>query len=199
METTQELVAVPKSGVERLSYEDSRTSVFSLETERERLLAKLNPNHPEVQQIEKQLQRVRSALQTMDIDRTESAMEPNPVYQSVKTDLMRAETEYAASQARLKSLRENRDRVIAKLAELNAAQIASDRLERKVEVARQYLSNYTHKRGELMLMSKLDAREVSDLAVAQEASLGLKHISPKGSIVLQMGLRIPIHWASFLD
>lgn len=187
MATTEAQIAVPKSGVERLSYEDSRTTLFNLEAERERLVALYTPTHPDVQRIDQQLKKVRNTLDSMATDRTESQMEPNPVYESVKIDLQHAETDFAATQARWEMLKLQRDKCIGKIKDLNSALIASDQLERDVEVARQYLGNYTQKRGESMAMSGLDDREISDLSIAQEATLGLKHVSPRGSIVLPMG------------
>ena len=111
----------------------------------------------------------------------------NPVYEQVKIELIRAETEFAKAQANLESLQEKRTENLAKVAKLNEAETKADQLQRDIDVARQYLGNYTKKRGEAIDMSRLDDREVSDIRTAQAATLGLKHISPRGSLLIPMG------------
>jgi uncharacterized protein involved in exopolysaccharide biosynthesis len=184
---TEAQIAVPKTGVERLSYEDSRTKVFELETERDRLVAKYSAQHPRVLEIDQQLKLNKASLNSMVGDRTESAMMSNPVYEDIKVDLIRAETSYSGSVARLKSLREKYDLSLEKLEDVNTAEVTADQLQRNVEVARKYLGDSTQKLGEALAMSLLDDKEISDIAVAQDATLGLKHISPKGSIFLPLG------------
>lgn len=190
MASTEAQIAVPTTGVERLSYEDSRTEVFRLETERDRLIATYSEIHPQVVTIDKQLEKVKKSLEEMVDNRTESAMVSNPVYESVKVDLIRAETEHTASAARLQSLQDKQDAYMKKLNEINRATIEADQLQRNVDVARQYLANSTQKRGEALAMSSLDAREISDIVIAQDATLILKHISPRGSIFLPLGLML---------
>ncbi len=184
---TEIQIAMPKTGVERLSYEDSRTKVFELETERDRLVAKYSAAHPRISEIDAQLVLNKDSLSSMVGDRTESAMMSNPIYEDIKVDLIRAETIYAGSVARLSSLREKFQLSREKLEDVNNAEVAADQLLRNVEVARQYLGDSTQKLGEALAMSLLDDKEISDIAVAQDATLGLKHISPKGSIFLPLG------------
>jgi uncharacterized protein involved in exopolysaccharide biosynthesis len=190
MASTEAQIAVPTTGVERLSYEDSRTEVFKLETERARLVSTYSELHPLVQQIDQQLIQARKTLESMVDNRTESAMMSNPVYEAVRVDLVRAETQYAGALARLNSLQQKQVVTQERLLELNDADVRADQLQRDIDVARQYLDNYTRKRGEAIAMTMLDASKISDIVVAQAATLGLKHISPRGSMILPLGLLI---------
>ena len=70
---------------------------------------------------------------------------------------------------------------------MNTAEVEADQLQRNVDVARQYLSIYTQKRGESKAMSLLDELNISDVVVAQEANFVVKHVSPKGSLILPLG------------
>ncbi len=187
MLTTSAQIAMPKSGVERLSTEDSRTEVFRLESQLEGLLSTLQPTHPRVLATQKQLRSVKQSLANMAVDRTESAMESNPVYEAMKVDLMRAKGEKAASEARYIALNKKKNEALAQLGEMNAAEVEADQLQRNVNVARQYLSIYTQKRGESKAMSLLDDLNISDVVVAQEANFVVKHVSPKGSLILPLG------------
>ena len=62
-----------------------------------------------------------------------------------------------------------------------------DRLLRNVEICRQYLAIYTQKRGEAKGLALLDDRNISDVVVAQEPNFMVKHVSPKGSLIIPFG------------
>lgn len=187
MSKTSVQIDVPKAGVERLSYEESRTEVFKLEAEQERLKATYRSSHPEVVRVENQLRKLKSSLKGMKVDRTESAKMSNPVYEDMQVDLMRAQAEKAAILGRLNSLRQKKKDVIAKAKTLNNDQIEADQLLRNVEIARQYLAIYTQKRGEAKGLSLLDDRKISEVVVAQEPNFVVKHVSPKGSLIIPLG------------
>ncbi|MFK7766667.1 MAG: GumC family protein [Mariniblastus sp.] len=187
MAGTSAQIAMPKTGVERLSTEDSRTEVFKLESEVKRLSSTYSERHPSVVQAKVQLAALRQSLSSMATDRTESAMVSNPIYEALKVDLMRAEGDKAASEARLAALKNKQQESLDKLAQMNSAEVEADQLQRNVEVARQYLAIYTQKRGESKAMSLLDDLNISDVVVAQEANFVVKHVSPKGSLILPLG------------
>lgn len=187
MDGTEAQIAMPKTGVERLSYEDAHTVVFNLEAERERLIATYQARHPEVQAVEAQLKKLKKSLQNITTDRTESASISNPVYEAMQVDLMRAKAIRSGASARVASLKQNRTVALTKLAQLNVDATEADQLRRNVDVARQYLAIYTQKRGESKAMSILDDLNISDVVVAQDANFVVKHVSPKGSLFLPLG------------
>ena len=187
LKSTDAQIELPTKGVERLSYEDSSTELFKLKSERERLLATYNANHPKVKRIEAQLKALEPSLESMETERTESQLATNPVYEAIEIDFVKAKAEMSAVLARLKGLKAKHQATLAKLEELNKAEVTADQLQRNVDVARQYLAIYTQKRGESKAMEMLDDRNISDVVVAQEPTLIVKHTSPKGSLVLPLG------------
>lgn len=187
MAKTEAKIAVPRSGVERLSYEDSRTELFRIEAERERLMATYEPDHPEVIRVDAQLKKLRKSLDTMTADRTESAMISNPIYESMQVDFMRAQVNHAAAKARLESLETMKEATLEKLPAINQAEIDSQKLERNIEIAKSDLYIYSQKRGEAQAHSALDEQNISDLKVLQAPSFKVKHVSPRGSLVLPFG------------
>jgi len=187
MAKTEAQISVPRSGVERLSYEDSRTELFRIETERERLIATYESDHPEVKRVEAQLKQLRKTLATMTEDRTESAMISNPIYEEMQVDFLRAKVSHAASLARLESLKLMQLETTEKLPAMNRAAIESRKLERNIEIASRDLFIYSQKRGEAQAMAALDDRNFSDLKVLLEPNFRVKHISPRGSLIIPFG------------
>lgn len=187
MSGTSVMLDIPRSGVERLSYEDSKSEVFRLESEVERLGAIYSQEHPELRQAKARLSGLKSSIKRLQTDRTESAKISNPVFEDMQVDFMRAKAEAAAVTVQLRSLKDKRKDALQRAQQLNRDQVESDQLLRNVEICRQYLAIYTQKRGEAKGMSLLDDRNISDVVVAQEPNFMVKHVSPKGSLMVPFG------------
>ena len=187
MKSTDKQLAMPTSNMESKSFEDSKHTVFQLEAERERLVSTYSLIHPEVTRIDNQLKKVRQSLKSLSKGRTESAMTSNPVYEDLKIELVRAEADYAGAVARLAHLEKKQVGREVELLKMNKAEVSADQLQRDVDIARQELAIYSQRRGEAKAMSIMDKRGISDIVVAQEPTLNVKHISPKGSLILPLG------------
>jgi len=185
--STEKMMAMPTNNVESKSFEDSKHLVFRLEAERERLVSTYNAIHPEVKRIDDQLKKVRRTLKAMSTGRTQSAMTSNPVYENLQTDLIRTEADYAGAAARLKQLKSKRLSNESQLFEMNNAEVLADQLQRDVNIARQELGIYSERRGEAKAMSIMDQRGISDIVIVQEPTLNVKHVSPKGGLVIPLG------------
>lgn len=187
MAKTEAQIAVPTSGVERLSYEDSRTELFKLEAERERLAATYERTHPEVQRVEQTLLQLKKSLDSMNVDRTESVMESNPVYEQMQVDYLRAKVNQRAAEARFEGLKKMQERALSRLPELNEAANVAQKLQREIDIATRDLFVFSPKRGEARIMAALDEQNISGLATHVDATFRVKHISPRGSLIIPLG------------
>ena len=185
--STPRTIASPRKGVERLSYEDSRTELYKMKEEQERMRLAYTEKNSRLQRITKQIAALERELRSQVSERTESTFEPNPVYQELETSYLEARATVAGSRARLAGLKQGKMEATKRLKELNDAEVKASEKLRKVAVAEQYLAIYTKPRGESKAMGALDARNISDVKVAQDPTLTLKHVNPKASLVLPMG------------
>jgi len=140
-----------------------------------------------LQRITKQIAALEKELRSQVSERTESTLEPNPVFQDLETSYLEARATVAGNRARLAGLKLGKKDATKRLKELNDAEVQASEKLRKVAVAKQYLAIYTQPRGESKAMGALDARNISDVKVAQDPTLTLKHVNPKASLVLPMG------------
>lgn len=184
---TSRTIAMPRKGVERLSFEDSQTELYKLKQDRERMRLALTDRNPKLQRINKQIGALEGELGGMVSERTESTSEPNPVYQTLETAYLQARAKMAGNRARLAGLKREKREASKRLKELNIAEVKSNEKLRKVSIAEQYLAIYTRPRGESKAMGALDAKNISDVKVAQRPTLTLKHVNPKASLVLPIG------------
>ena len=185
--STPRTIASPRKGVERLSYEDSRTELYKLKEEQERMRLAYTEKNSRLQRITKQIAALEKELRSQVSERTESTLEPNPVFQDLETSYLEARATVAGNRARLAGLKLGKKDATKRLKELNDAEVQASEKLRKVAVAKQYLAIYTQPRGESKAMGALDARNISDVKVAQDPTLTLKHVNPKASLVLPMG------------
>ncbi len=185
--TTPKSIASPRKGVERLSYEDSRTELYKLKQERERMRLAYTDKNSRLQRVQQQIAALENELGGMVSERTESTSQPNPVYQTLKTSYLEARAKVAGDRARLTGLKREQRSASERLKVLNDAEVQANQKLRKVAVAEQYLAIYTGPRGESKAIGALDAMNISDVKVAQAPTLTLKHVNPKASLVLPMG------------
>jgi len=187
MAKTEAQIAIPTSGVERLSYEDSRTEVFRLESKLEEKLSRFQRSHPEVQEVQSQLNNLRKSLKAMSSDRTESVMQSNPVYEHMQVDFLRAKVQKSSAIAKVAGLKKLQEETLAKLPALNEAVNVSQKLQRNIQIAERELYIYSEKSGEAKALASLDEKQMSDLEVFVDPTFRVKHISPKGSLIIPLG------------
>ena len=158
-----------------------------MKEERERLRQAYTEKNARLQRVIAQINALERELRGQAKVRTESTLAPNPVYQDLETAYLEARATVAGNRARLAGLNRGKKEATKRLKQLNDAEVLASEKLRKVAVAEQYLAIYTQPRGESKAMGALDARNISDVKVAQDPTLTLKHVNPKASLVLPMG------------
>jgi uncharacterized protein involved in exopolysaccharide biosynthesis len=103
---------------------------------------------------------------------------------------VRTEADFAGASARLAQLEAKRASNESELARMNEAEVKADQLQRDVDIARQELGIYSERRGEAKAMSIMDKRGISDIVVVQEPTFNVKHVSPKGGLVMPLGAMV---------
>ncbi len=181
------MISVPKAGVEKKSFEDSRTEVFKLENELISARTKFKDSHPNIMRITEQLEMARKSLKEMDVDRVETASEPNPVYDSVNISYVNAMVDRDAGRATLDDVNLKVEKSKKDLVALNDAEIKAGDLQLDVDVANQRLEVYKSKIAQVQALSEFDICEVS---VLQPGNLVVKHISPKGKLIAPLGVAL---------
>jgi uncharacterized protein involved in exopolysaccharide biosynthesis len=179
-----ELLETPVEGKERLSTEKALSDMFTLETERAKLLATYSEEHPRVIQITGQIESLRKELGDLPEERTELAAVPNKTYENVKTELVSATAALEGLKGKKLTLAGRRRDTDKRLAELNQLDIESQILQREIDIARRQLQLYIEKQGEAQFLDQLDQERISDVVVAQPAVLMVKHVSPNPIILL---------------
>ena len=185
-------VSIPTRGVEKLSTEDSKTELFKLEAELKRQEKLVSANHPRLAVLEESVKALRDQIEVMPSDRTESMEQLNPVYEKIKVALVNAVADERAARSRLENLRSKHQAAEERLIELNGLVISASQLNRNVDIAQRNLELFIQKRAESTIIAELDRTKISDVVVAQEATLPIKHHSPKGALMMGAGMMLAL-------
>jgi polysaccharide biosynthesis protein PslE len=178
---------MPTSGLESQSTEGAQTLLYARMAEKERLVAKYSPEHPRIQEIEKEIDNLEEQVKSLPKVRQEMARLQNPVYEELFVALSLEEATAESLKSRLAQVETRYEDARKRLAELNRIELESAEKQRDVQVAQQYFEVYAKRRGEAMVGDQLDKNSISDVVIAQAASLVLRKQSPRGSVLLPVG------------
>ena len=147
----------------------------------------LSRGHPKLRQLKSAVAALRAEIEELPEARTESEAQINPVFEKIKVDKVRATARNLALKSRLDYLDNKYELAQKRLRELNELVIESGHLQRELQVAHQEMDIYMRKKTESAVVNDLNDEFVSDVVVAQNANLVVKHVSPRGSILIPLG------------
>ena len=161
-----------------------RDRLFELEVNESNLLSKYSEDHPLVQQNRDSIAAARKAFENQSKTSDENKKGINPVRQTLEIALMTAKADLESLVAKSELIRNEIDKTTGKMESLNSDEIRIAALERDVDIARDNYQSYAKKLEQSRIQESLDQNKISDLAVAQPASLVLEEIGPKRSLLM---------------
>ena len=187
MDELNPFVQVPTTGVEKLSTEDSKTELWKLESELRVQENILHRGHPRLRQLKSAVKSLRNEVVNLPDARTQSEAQFNPVFEKIKIAKVTETASNFALKTRLDYLENKYRQAQDRLKELNELVVEASQLRRDLQIASQEMEIYIRKRTESSVIDDLNEQSVSDVVVAQNANLVVKHVSPKGSIFIPLG------------
>ena len=173
-----EEVTVPNTGADLL-----RAQLYSLQVKMAEQQAKYHDDHPQLQATKMQLEEAKAMLAGVSDDRVETTQDVNPNLLTLKLSLAQAESELASLEALWKELDKQRATIVAELKELNDNELEIDQLKRESELARNNFFRYAENLEEARIDRELDNERISNVIIAQPATLWQKPVSPGKALV----------------
>lgn len=170
--------SIPNTGADTL-----RSQLYSLQIELMNLEAKYNADHPLVQSTREQVEEAKRmvAEQSDSRQRTETSLNEN--HRTLSLDLAQAETELAGLRAQLAELDVQRERVQAELLKTNEYEVKLDDLQRELDLAKSNFYASAAKFEQARIDEELDNQRITNVNVAQAATLAEKPVSPSKLIL----------------
>lgn len=179
---------MPTTGLQSESTEGAHIRLYERIAEQARLRAKYTAEHPKVGEIDAEIESLRAEIAALPRIREQSEFVQNPVYEQLTVELALEQSRATSLERRLQEVQQKFADAQQEMARLNNLELESAQLQRAIEVASQEFGIYARRRGEAKVVDQLDQHAISDVVISQPASLVLKRQSPKGSVMLPLGL-----------
>lgn len=179
----EEMVGAGNEGADGM-----RQELYRLELQKEDLLARFAPTHVKVKAIEKQIANAKKILVSTEQARKESKRGPNEIYQKLAIDLNTRIPQLESLKAKAKAYAEQIAAVKQQQQEFARLEVAYKRLERQISIDDGNYRKYVNNLEQARLDSQLKNEKLSNISLAQPASLQLKPSKPNKLLNLIVGI-----------
>ena len=165
-----------------------REKLYELEIEESKLRSRYADDHPLLQQIQRQRKEAESILTDIPAERTQTTSELNPNQRKLELDLLQATARKEALSARKVAAQKQIDGLNTELQALNGHEMKLEQLERDVQILDGKYRMHVDKLEQARVNDELGREHMSNIKVAQSATLVGKPTSPKKALLLAFGL-----------
>ena len=181
-------LSLPRSGMEKAATAGAQGKLYERMAEKARLMARYKEGHPKIDQINTEIERLKKDVGSLPADRMEFAQVRNPIFEQLRVSLIKERARAESLQARLAQIQTSLGEKSLRLAQLNELKTEAAFLDRQVLLAQSTFDDYAQKRNEARMVDQLDQEDISDVVIQQPATLMLKKVGPKGSVLVPAGL-----------
>ena len=199
----QQLAAVPRRITtqsrqlpNQYSAERLNTMLVELQNKRTQLLTKFRPDDRLVREVDAQIRTTQEALARADQKTSiEEATDLNPLRQTLETDLARARLDQSGARARRDTLAAQLQEYEGSLKKLESDTAKHDDLQREKKQAEDNYQLYAKKREEARIADELDRQKITNVSIAEAATVSQLPSSPNRLLNLLLGIAL----AAFLS
>ena len=192
----EQLASIPKRIVtqskqipNQYSAERLNTMLVELQNTRTRLLTKFRPEDRLVKEVDEQIRLTREALSKAEQKTNlEEASDLNPLRQNLETELSHARLDQVAARARRDSLRGQLQQYEGSLKTLESNTGTHDDLQRQKREAEDNYQLYAKKREEARIADELDRQKITNVSIAEAATVPQIPSSPNRPMNLIIGM-----------
>jgi uncharacterized protein involved in exopolysaccharide biosynthesis len=171
--------SVPNQGADML-----HNRFYELQVKLMDLQSRYSDEHPLVRAASEQLREAKKVLSEQAERRTETTDEINPIHRELSLAMKREYGVVAGLRARLVELDQQKKAVLADLHTLNQCDLTIDQLTRESELARDKYMQYAQTMEEARIDKELQNEGVSNISVAQAATLAEKPVFPSRGLTV---------------
>jgi uncharacterized protein involved in exopolysaccharide biosynthesis len=171
------------------SAERLNTMIVELQNRRTQLLTKYRSDDRLVREVDAQIKTTQDALSRAERKTSvEEATDLNPLRQTLETELSRARLDQAGAKARRDTLAAQLQQYDASLKKLEGDTTKHDDLQRQKKEAEDNYQLYAKKREEAKIADELDRQKITNVSIAEAATVPQLPSSPNRPVNLMLGL-----------
>jgi uncharacterized protein involved in exopolysaccharide biosynthesis len=192
----EQLTQIPKRVItqskqipNQYSAERLNTMLVELQNRRTQLLTKFRPEDRMVKEVDEQIRMTREAANKAEQKTNlEEATDLNPLRQNLETELSRAKLDQITARARRDMLKSQLEQYEGSLKTLESNTSAHDDLQREKREAEENYQLYAKKREEARIADELDRQKITNVSIAESATVPQIPSSPNRPLNLIIGL-----------
>jgi uncharacterized protein involved in exopolysaccharide biosynthesis len=192
----QQLASIPKRVItqsrqlpNQYSAERLNTMIVELQNRRTQLLTKFRPEDRLVREVDEQIRTTREALMKAEQKTAvEENTDLNPLRQTLETELSRARLEQTGARARRDTLSGQLQQYEAALKKLEGDTVKHNDLQRQVKESTDNYQLYAKKREEARIADELDRQKITNVSIAEAATVAQIPSSPNRGVNLVLGV-----------
>src|SRR6185295_8976294 len=192
----EQLAQIPKRVItqskqipNQYSAERLNTMLVELQNRRTQLLTKFRPEDRMVKEVDEQIRMTREAANKAEQKTNlQEATDLNPLRQNLETELSHAKLDQVAARARRDTLKSQLEQYETSLKTLESNTSAHDDLQRQKKEAEDNYQLYAKKREEARIADELDRQKITNVSIAEAATVPQLPSSPNRPVNLMLGL-----------
>jgi len=174
--------------VSSLARDGATELLFQLQLQEAELSAKLGDSNPRLIEIRETIRKSKTEIEEIPDSFKEAGMTLNTAHADVVVMFANVSSESMALRKRLEKADEAIQAKLAEIKTLNLAQVLGDQVKREIEIQKMAMFKMAGKRAESDTIGALDSEHITNVTIAQNASLLFKKIFPSGSMFAAFGL-----------
>jgi uncharacterized protein involved in exopolysaccharide biosynthesis len=176
------------SGLPNQAADLMRQQLYSLQLKEQELLSTFKEDTRQVQELRRQIQEAEAILAREEYERTQSTNSSDPTFQQLHLSLHSKQTLAASLRVRVEKSREQLAQAKATLVQLNDDEMRIVQLRRDVELQEANYRKYAENLEEARIDQALKLERISNIGVAQAATLQPRQVRPQVALQLLAGL-----------
>lgn len=170
-----------------LARDKAREALYNLELEESELSAMLRSGNPKLVAIREAVKKAKGQLKQIPLTFMQAEKHMNPAHKEILVMLTQASADANGLQKRLEKTNDLIALKIREVDELNRMTNQENRLTRDVDICRKTMLSIADKTAESMTLDALDNKRISNVTIAQPASLIPRKVFPSGLAFAAIG------------
>jgi uncharacterized protein involved in exopolysaccharide biosynthesis len=165
-----------------------RQQLYALELKEKELAARVTDKHLELQSVRAQIAAAKPILNALEPTRTQTTTGRNRIHEELRITFLRQSAALASQRARSSKMVTQLAEANHRLTVLNDNEIQIAQLQRDVQILDASYRKYAESREQARLEESLGREKISNITVAQQASISSHPIKPQRSLIVIAGL-----------
>ncbi|MEA3468016.1 MAG: GumC family protein [Thermodesulfobacteriota bacterium] len=193
LESMPEEVVLFDESVQNSNIDDARSKLLELQLFESELLEKYKEDNRLVIAVRKDIKKVNTFISKQHLSQEKSTRTgKNYTYLELQKELILAEVDFKAQQAKNDSTRQQLGQLSKQLQDFAAKEKELKKLELEVEAAEENYTNFSSKLEETRILDEMDRQKMVNVSVIEKPMVPIKPIKPRKKLNLLIGIILGI-------